>query len=264
MSDIATITATYNREKYIEECLDSILKQTYLPKLMVVVDDCSTDNTCKIVEKFFKDRAFKGNLERSLNGAFGISGHSWVLRDKVVAALLRIPENKGPSGARNVAIQAAKYIVSTIDTIQIVDSDDVLLPEKIIKSKEILDTYPDIGLVYSEYDPLRRPKGGFNTKTYDRKELEKECYISNNSMFRLKAWEIAGGYDESLRGAEDWDLWLRITEFYGAYRIPESLYLYRVHEEQTTVIQDPHIFNQWRYRVLQKMAQRQATKGIST
>ena len=52
---ISVIIPMYNAEKYIAECLDSIFAQTFQDFEIIVVDNCSTDNSCKIVENYMKN-----------------------------------------------------------------------------------------------------------------------------------------------------------------------------------------------------------------
>ena len=52
LPEISVVIPTYNIEKFIGECLESIFAQTFKNFEIVVVDDCSTDKTCEIVEKF--------------------------------------------------------------------------------------------------------------------------------------------------------------------------------------------------------------------
>ena len=93
MPTFSVIVPVYNVEKYIKQCLDSIKFQTFKDFEVICVDDCSTDNSAKIVEEYVqKDSRFK---------------------------LIRHEQNKGVSAARNTALDAAtgEYII-------FVDSDD--------------------------------------------------------------------------------------------------------------------------------------------
>ena len=84
----SVIVPCYNVENYIEECLLSILNQTFEKFELLIVDDCCTDNTMKIAEKFAKkDTRIK---------------------------ILKHDKNKGLGAARNTALKSAKgkYIVS--------------------------------------------------------------------------------------------------------------------------------------------------------
>lgn len=56
MEGISIIIPNYNKEKYIEKCVDSVLKQSYMPKEIIIVDDCSTDNSRRTIEKLAKKK----------------------------------------------------------------------------------------------------------------------------------------------------------------------------------------------------------------
>ena len=56
MEGISIIIPNYNKEKYIEKCVDSVLKQSYMPKEIIIVDDCSTDNSRRTIRKIGKEK----------------------------------------------------------------------------------------------------------------------------------------------------------------------------------------------------------------
>jgi len=116
----STLTATYNRRRYIEESIDSILKQTCDDYEVIIVDDASTD--------FSKSRL----LER------------YLLNEKIKFVFLY--KNRGPGGARNRGIPFAngKYIV-------IQDSDDVSSITRLATAKARLELVPDIDVFYTDY-----------------------------------------------------------------------------------------------------------------
>lgn len=112
MCQFSIIIPTYNVDEYIEECITSILKQTFDDFEIVIVDDCSSDNTVEVINKLSDSRV----------------------------KLFKNEVNKGPSYSRNKAIKYSngKYIM-------IVDSDDLILEDRL----EIMNTYireedPDI------------------------------------------------------------------------------------------------------------------------
>ena len=67
---ISVIIPMYNAEKYIGECLDSILAQTFTDFEVIVVDDCSTDNSAKIVESY-AEKFTKGGGRKDSTCALG-------------------------------------------------------------------------------------------------------------------------------------------------------------------------------------------------
>ena len=97
---VSIIVPMYNVEKFIAECLDSILAQTFKDYELLVVDDCSTDKSCSIVESYIPK--FEGRLN-----------------------LIKSEKNSGgcPGTPRNIAIDIAHG-----EYIMFVDSDDVITP----------------------------------------------------------------------------------------------------------------------------------------
>lgn len=95
---VSVIVAAFNVEKYIEECIQSILSQTYRYIELIVVDDCSTDNTLSIC-------------------------NSWISKDPRIT-VIHNETNSGVSKTRNIALNCAngKYVA-------FVDGDDALLPD---------------------------------------------------------------------------------------------------------------------------------------
>lgn len=105
---------TYNREKYIEQCIDSILNQTYKDINIIIYDDGSTDKTKQIIEYYKK---FHKNIQ-----------------------YIRGTENRGVGFARNILLEN-----STADYIAWQDSDDISNPDRIEKSlRYIIQTDVDI------------------------------------------------------------------------------------------------------------------------
>ena len=104
---VSVIIPAYNAQDFIEDCLNSVYNQTYdLSKLeVIVINDGSTDNTAPILNRLQKRRGF----------------------------ILKHTSNKGASAAREKGRQ-----LSTGDYIQYLDSDDLLMPDKIEKQVNIL------------------------------------------------------------------------------------------------------------------------------
>ncbi len=114
---VSIITPSYNSSKYIAETIESVLNQTYTNWEMIITDDCSTDNTCEIVEIYIKNDS----------------------RIK----LLHLNENSGAGIARNNSIKVAKgkYIA-------FLDSDDLWLPYKLERQLDFMNK-KDIGVSYT-------------------------------------------------------------------------------------------------------------------
>ena len=122
---LSVIIAVYNTEKYIVKCLDSLLNQTYKNIELVVINDCSTDNSLKILKKYFKK-------------------YSNII-------LIDNKQNKGLSYSRNVGLKnASGEYIGYIDSDDYVDSDYYeKLMKAIIKEKSDV-AIADMKIVYED------------------------------------------------------------------------------------------------------------------
>jgi glycosyltransferase involved in cell wall biosynthesis len=254
---IATITASYNTGKYFPEFLDGLLSQSRKPNYIVVVDDNSSDGSRFSMQEYL-DRLTKTN-----------SGSDWATiseknncrlkqwnKNGVDITLFGHSSNRGPAAARNTAL---KYILDKVGVIFVADADDVYYKDKIEKSIDVLKSDNRVGLVYSDYDIYNEQTGSLTREfkepfSYNR--LFSECIVSNNSAIVSNAIRLVGLYDESLRGPEDYDLWLRLSEKSLVYHIPESLYKYRISGNNITITTPKEKFAEHVHRVHQKAIQR--------
>ena len=203
---VSIITATYNHRQYIAETIDSALAQTYPHCEVLVVDDGSTDGTAEM-----------------LSAQYGDQIRLWA------------KPNGGVSSARNLALRHAQG-----DYIQFLDSDDLLLPEKVATHVAYLEAHPEVGAVYSHALCFRdeQPEKRFE---YSRKHLYRsgqlfasmldQGYVLIHMPLIRREWvERAGPFDEQIPTCEDWEFMLRLawvgTPF--AYLEGEPLVLYRL------------------------------------
>ena len=206
---VSIIMPAYNAEKFIERTLNSVLSQTYKNIEVLVVDDGSKDRTAEIVK-------------------------SIAAQDQRVI-LLQQP-NSGVSAARNLAIQKSKG-----EFIAPIDADDIWYPQNLEKQvQRSIESDASVGLVYCwsiDINEADLPSGEFRAS-----RIEGEVYttllchdfIGNASsvLIRRSCLQKVGGYDCSLKdqngqGCEDWDLYLRIAEYYEFRVVPEFLVGYR-------------------------------------
>lgn len=245
---IGTITANYNNGKYLKECLQSILNQTLKPNIICIVDDGSKQEDINIIKNIFEELKFKfiGQNDRWLH--FVINGISVAFYDAGV--------NKGPARARNIALE---YLKDRVDVVFVADADDVYYPDKIKKSIDIMKKYEYVGLVYSDYDIYNESTQELQREykeSFNLQKLFQECIVSNNSCFLTKAIDKVGYYDESLFGPEDYDMWLRLADYYAVYYIPEALYKYRISGNNITITTPKHQFAEHVARVHEKALER--------
>jgi cellulose synthase/poly-beta-1,6-N-acetylglucosamine synthase-like glycosyltransferase len=197
---VSVIVPAYNAAQHIRATLESILTQTFKNFEIIVINDGSPDT---------------GEFERVIEP----------FRDHIVYLK---QENRGPSGARNAGIAQARG-----EYLALIDSDDEWYPEYLAAQVTLLREDPSLDLVYSDVlfysdaDPVGRPYmetcPSEGLVTFESLLIEKCAIPTSNAVLRRQAALDAGLFDESLRRAEDYDLWLRM-----AYRGAKMQYQTRV------------------------------------
>jgi glycosyltransferase involved in cell wall biosynthesis len=234
---VSVVIPAYNVAGYLTATLRSLTLQTDQNFEVLIVDDGSTDATAKIAH------GFTANYENF--------------------HLLRKP-NGGLSSARNFGINAAKG-----DYVALLDGDDLYRPEKIARHAAVLDSNPQVGVVYSASQAMR-DDGGRIWFSLSGKPILRDPLAAllcknfvghgSNAMFRRSLVDQVGGFDETLASVEDLDFWLRIAELgnWKFHRDAKVLCDYRVRPTglsyNTAVMQHTH------ERVIQAAAQRNPEK----
>ena len=190
MSDqlVSVIIPTYNRARFLTQALDSVLQQTYQNFEIIVVDDGSTDNTSDVVSKYLSETV------------------KYVFK-----------KNSGPSAARNTGIRMARggYIA-------FLDSDGLWDPCKLEVQIAAFSDDPAVGIIFSnaryiDEDGLvcresMAEKGYVFGGDFIREVAEYRFpHASDTVLLRRSVLHSNEYFDESLRLAEDIDLWIRIA-----------------------------------------------------
>lgn len=132
--------------------------------------------------------------------------------------------NRGPSAARNLAIEHARgaYILP-------LDADDYLAPDYLARTVPILDTEPDVGIVHTWIGLIGGHHGVWRTGRFALPDLLVRCTIHVTALYRRTLWADVGGYDPAfVETAEDWDFWLRaVARGWTARAVPEVLAYYQ-------------------------------------
>jgi CMP-N-acetylneuraminic acid synthetase len=202
MKKVSVIITAHNYGKYLRQCLDSVLAQTYEDYEMVIVDDGSTDNTAEILEEYQK-------------------------KHKTQIKILRLP-GLGLASAcnRGVNLSEGEYLIR-------LDADDYFDENILLVEAAYLDTHPNVDLVFPDY--YRVTEDGKIIEHVRLLRVEEEIRLLHRSplaagaMFRRKCFEELGGYNEKLRFQEDYDFWLRFISRYKVKNINLPLMYYRQH-----------------------------------
>lgn len=244
---VAAVIPCHNHRQWVVDAMASIASQDYENKRIVVVDDGSTDGSLDVV----LSSLIRPNLVHpgEWHGFF-MNTIVHVLRNEVAA---------GPSAARNRGI---KYAWDAADIFAFLDSDDMYAPEKLSRSvKPFLDHPDEIGVVYSDYSTLR-PDGlrvREYKEPYSRKRLLQECIVNCDSLVSKTALAACGLFDATLRVVEDFDLWLRVSERFIFYHLPEDLVTIRVGEHSSTSKVAQATWAECYQKVMQKARERLST-----
>jgi glycosyltransferase involved in cell wall biosynthesis len=203
MPKVSIIIPAYNAMTYLPETVDSVLKQTYNDFEVIVVNDSSTDET-----------------------------EQWVSQIADSRVKLISQENQGAAGARNNGIGHAQG-----EYIAFLDADDLWEPTKIEKQVHSLDSNPEVGLVYTWVaciDEKGKSKGKMWKNDIEGNVWEKliehnivEC--GSVAMVRRCCFKTLGMFDQNIRFAEDWEMWIRVATSYTFAVIKKPLVYYRDH-----------------------------------
>lgn len=200
--DVAVVIPLYNYEEYIGEALDSLLAQTLDRFNVIVVDDCSTDNSGAVARAWL--------MEHSARFAS--------------ATLLRNRVNSGLAMTRNAGIDYADG-----ELIMLLDADNKLLPDCLDYCRKALAD-STAAFVYPGLEAFGSDSYVFSDAEWEPMRLRRQNYIDAMAMLRKPCWASVGGYTDQRSGWEDYDLWCKFAErgFWGK-NLPEVLAMYRVH-----------------------------------
>ncbi len=199
MEKVSVIIPIYNSEKYLEDCLNSVVNQTYKNLEIICVDDYSKDKSISIIKKY-KDKRIK---------------------------IIKMKKNSGAGTCRNTGIDAA-----TGDYICFLDSDDYWYLDKIEKQLKFIK---DKAFIYSKYLYLRGSKTHIakvpSTFTYD-KLLKNTAIFTSTIMLNMKYLDKKDIYMPPYRMGQDYGAWYRIIKKVGvAYGMQEVLAVYRIRKK---------------------------------
>jgi glycosyltransferase involved in cell wall biosynthesis len=135
--------------------------------------------------------------------------------------------NQGLSAARNAGISssAGRYIFP-------LDADNRMRAGFVEAAIEILDSTPEIGIVYGYRQFFGMKTGVDEVGEFDLEDMLTFNYIDAGAVFRRQVWADCGGYDQGMSPLEDWDLWISAAEKgWRFHRLPQVTFDYRVRPE---------------------------------
>lgn len=200
---VSIITPCFNSEKFIAEMIKSVQEQTYENWEIIIVDDCSTDNTMSIVTEIaHKDSRIQ---------------------------FFQLKKNSGAGIARNTALSKTKG-----NYIAFLDADDLWKPGKLEKQINFL-LANNLPFTFSFYDCIDEDGNFLNRRIEAPKNLSYRQLFFCNYVGNLTGIYNVNYFGKiaisSIRKRQDWMLWLTILkQIKTAKPVPESLAFYRIRE----------------------------------
>ncbi len=240
MKTIDVIIPVYNGLPYVQRTLDSVIKQSYRPNKIIVVNDGSTDKTAEEIEKIIKQNP------------------------QVDIELLN-KKNGGHSSATNYGIKHSKA-----EYIALVDADDLWHPNKLEKQISVFNrsTDPKLGVVYCDFASIDTEDQFFDFPTFKLDTnakgniyhalLKRGNLVAGSNSAVLVKREVFNQFphfDEKLRCGEDWEMWICMAQKYHFDFYPEKLTFIRRHpnalsnENMLHTHSNIYILHKWKKQV---------------
>ncbi len=203
---ISVVMPVYNALPFLDESINSILKQTLSDFEFVILDDASTDGSVELLRE-------------------------WSRRDRRIH-LHESKQRLGLSGSSNAVVAKARaQIVARMD------ADDIAHPERLRSQWNIIEGDPDVAVIGTLCNGI--DASGREVRPRDRWRLvRRSVYIPfphGSAMFRREVFDQVGGYDEASASGEDQDLFLRMAARGRVLTLPDVLYSYRYHSSNVTL-----------------------------
>lgn len=199
---VSVVIPCYNQAHFLGEAIQSVLRQTYRPVEVVVVDDGSVDHTRDVAASFPEVRYIK-------------------------------QENRGLAAARNTGIRESKG-----NHLIFLDADDRLLPTALEAGMNGFRAHPECAFVFGTYRCIASDGSPFN-ETESARYVDNDHYrallhgnyigMHATVMYRRSALESAKGFDSMVDACADYDLYMRIARNLPVYYHAEMVAEYRIH-----------------------------------
>lgn len=222
MPTVSVIIASYNHEKFVEECIQSVLNQTFQDFEIIITDDGSSDRTVEIIESFSDPRI----------------------------KLFKHPKNRGAVIATNNCFlhSSGKYIAN-------LSSDDAWYPEKLETQVKFLEQHPETAIVFGKVDWV--DESGeiitgenkpylevFNVQNRSRFEWSRHFFYKGNalcapsSLIRRECIPEVGLLNPAFANLPDFDLWVRICLKHNIKILDQKLVRFRKMSDNSNASSD--------------------------
>lgn len=225
------LVANYNNGKYFKDCYDSILSQTYKNWEVIIVDDCSTDDSVEVINSIIaSDKRFK---------------------------LFTNEKNRGCGFSKRKCAELANGKICGF-----LDPDDSITYNALEIMVNVHEQYQEVVLIHSKcyicdenLNILREYTNGKNVvRRDDFLNLDGEIFVF--ASYKNSFYQQTSGIDPYLQRAVDQDLYLKLYESGETKYLDEFLYLYRIHDGGISTVNNMRKAEFWRWVVNIKAAER--------
>lgn len=198
---VSIIMPSYNTSKYISEAIESVLAQTYSYWELIIVDDCSTDGTNKVVKPYLSDTRIK---------------------------YIENESNRGAAISRNKGLKEAKG-----RWIAFLDSDDIWLSCKLEKQIEFM-LNKKCSFSYTEYEEINEQSNSVGIKVSGPKKITKKkmyAYCWPGCMTVMYDRKVIGNIQSiDIKKNNDYAMWLKVCRKADCYLYPKVMARYRIRD----------------------------------
>lgn len=198
---VSVVIPVYNASTFLPRTLDSIIHQSYPIDELILVNDCSTDNTCQIIKDYI-------NLNGDINIKF---------------ELINNETNLGPGISRNKGIELAKNSI-----IAFCDADDIWDRNKILNQIKYIQKYPLLGTNYTVYVENLEYKKVNLSGEFSYSDFLRNNYLATSSVMINTEVLFKGDLKFQNMVHEDYLLWLQLLKKYNikAFVLDQYLMIY--------------------------------------
>jgi hypothetical protein len=201
---ISVLMPVYNAGRFLPAALDSILAQTFADFELIAIDDGSRDGSADVLAEF-------------------------AARDPRIRVVGQ--ENRGIVATLNRALELARAPL-----VARMDADDLSRPDRFAKQIAYLRQHPEVAAVSGAMDVIDDSGAYLRTDAFptlpgaiESELIHRNCFCHAPVMARTEVLRSIGGYRRNVQYAEDYDLWLRMSEVARLANLPDVLYSVRLH-----------------------------------
>ena len=230
---VSIIMPSYNTAAYIKQTINSVILQTYQQWELIIVDDCSTDNTDEIVGSFLKDTRIR---------------------------YMKNERNSGAAVSRNRAIREARG-----KWIAFLDSDDLWMSKKLEKQIAFMERN-EYFFSYTNYEEIDVDGNSMGVKVTGPKKITKigmfnYCWLGCLTVM-YDAEKIGLIQIEDIKKNNDYAMWLKVCKKADCYLLDESLAKYRKGRAGSVSTHSIRTLIGWHYKLFREAEKQGAVKSL--